>query len=319
MRSEVAPPLNPSYVRYFSKFFFGNLLASKREREKDPIVKLLLERWTCPITKEPVRPCRAVRAPDDHIYDEAAARKWVEQKGGQWSSPITREVAPCPNFACLRKPNPLDKGVFEIVDKRHVNWMRRLFGPNGCLKELDGEVSHAMQEAIATHMTVTEIELDRLSDEMVHELFTHGDEASYFPQLEYLSITESKVNNRGCATLGRACSNGTMPNLSKRRLADNQLGIGNTGMIKFFEALASGVLPKLKKLFLYNNQIGDAGMIKFSDACVGGALAQCETLNLCDNKIGDKGLEALAGALGKGRWRSAGSSGWVSIRSAILA
>ena len=35
-----------------------------------------------------------------------------------------------------------------------------------------------------------------------------------------------------------------------------------------------------QKLFLFENQIGDAGMIKFSEACAGGAMAQLQARSL---------------------------------------
>ena len=38
------------------------------------------------------------------------------------------------------------------------------------------------------------------------------------------------------------------------------------GMVAFAEAVGSGALPNLKKLFLFRNQIGDTGMLAFARA-----------------------------------------------------
>ena len=60
----------------------------------------------------------------------------------------------------------------------------------------------------------------------------------------------------------------------------------------------------MQALALNNNQIGDTGMIKFSEALATGAMANCQELYLNDNQIGDKGLEALSGALATGAMAS---------------
>ena len=56
----------------------------------------------------------------------------------------------------------------------------------------------------------------------------------------------------------------------------------------------------MQALALNNNQIGDTGMIKFSEALATGALANVTTLNLAANQITDKGTEAFSAALATG-------------------
>ena len=65
-------------------------------------------------------------------------------------------------------------------------------------------------------------------------------------------------------------------------------------------AVASGALPALKELHLFNNEMGDAGITAFADAVSKGALAQLTLLDLWGNQIGNPGITALADALGKG-------------------
>ena len=60
----------------------------------------------------------------------------------------------------------------------------------------------------------------------------------------------------------------------------------------------------LQKLWLYDNQIGDAGVTALALACAGGAMAQLETLDLSRNQIGDAGVTALASACAGGAMAS---------------
>ena len=66
------------------------------------------------------------------------------------------------------------------------------------------------------------------------------------------------------------------------------------------KVIATGVLKKLEKLDLYNNQIGDAGVMALAEAAGKGTLPQLEELRLNSNQIGDAGVMALAEAAGKG-------------------
>ena len=59
-------------------------------------------------------------------------------------------------------------------------------------------------------------------------------------------------------------------------------------------------MPRLTRLGLNSNQIGDNGMQALASAFAGGAFRKLERLDLDRNKIGDAGLAALAEALEKG-------------------
>ncbi|EOD40575.1 hypothetical protein EMIHUDRAFT_222693 [Emiliania huxleyi CCMP1516] len=78
------------------------------------------------------------------------------------------------------------------------------------------------------------------------------------------------------------------------------LGWGDAEVAQLAEVLASGAAPRLEKLWLNYNQIGDEGC-KALAAALGkeGAVPRLETLSLVGNKIGDEGCKALAAAIGK--------------------
>merc|ERR1719238_2427139 len=81
----------------------------------------------------------------------------------------------------------------------------------------------------------------------------------------------------------------------------NDLGWGDAEAAQLAEVLASGAAPRLEKLRLYGNKIGDEGC-KALAAALGkeGAAPRLETLYLGVNKIGDEGCMALAAALKEG-------------------
>ncbi|EOD06775.1 hypothetical protein EMIHUDRAFT_106703 [Emiliania huxleyi CCMP1516] len=78
------------------------------------------------------------------------------------------------------------------------------------------------------------------------------------------------------------------------------LGWGDAEAAQLAEVLASGAAPRLERLELQRNKIGDEGC-KALAAALGkeGAAPRLETLSLGENKIGDEGCKALAAALGK--------------------
>ncbi|EOD26944.1 hypothetical protein EMIHUDRAFT_114838 [Emiliania huxleyi CCMP1516] len=78
------------------------------------------------------------------------------------------------------------------------------------------------------------------------------------------------------------------------------LGWGDAEAAQLAEVLASGAAPRLEKLWLQGNKIGDEGC-KALAAALGkeGAAPRLERLYLNDNEIGDEGCKALAAALGK--------------------
>lgn len=56
---------------------------------------------------------------------------------------------------------------------------------------------------------------------------------------------------------------------------------------------------RAQKLWLWQNQIGDAGVTALAQAAAGGALAQLTDLYLMDNKISDDGFATLFPLLNK--------------------
>ncbi|EOD29108.1 hypothetical protein EMIHUDRAFT_365906 [Emiliania huxleyi CCMP1516] len=80
----------------------------------------------------------------------------------------------------------------------------------------------------------------------------------------------------------------------------DSLGWGDAEAVQLAEVLASGAAPRLEKLNLCKNEIGDEGCQALA-AALGkeGAAPRLKTLKLESNEIGDEGCEALAAALGK--------------------
>ena len=86
----------------------------------------------------------------------------------------------------------------------------------------------------------------------------------------------------------------------------NRLCFGDEGAAAIAATGAAGGMPRLKKLSLYNNDIGAAGGAQaLASAFAGGAFRELECLCIgtegeTDNDIGDAGLIALAAAFAKG-------------------
>uniref|UniRef100_A0A0D3JGR7 Uncharacterized protein n=2 Tax=Emiliania huxleyi TaxID=2903 RepID=A0A0D3JGR7_EMIH1 len=76
-----------------------------------------------------------------------------------------------------------------------------------------------------------------------------------------------------------------------------RLGWGDAEAAQLAEVLASGAAPRLERLGLSFNKIGDEGWTALA-AALGkeGAAPRLETLYLVANKIGDEGCKALAAA-----------------------
>ncbi|EOD15523.1 hypothetical protein EMIHUDRAFT_245788 [Emiliania huxleyi CCMP1516] len=116
----------------------------------------------------------------------------------------------------------------------------------------------------------------------------------------------TKLNYRGlgwggaeAAQLAEVLASGAAPRLEKLDLYDNK--IGDEGCKALAAALGKeGAAPRLETLYLIGNQIGDEGC-KALAAALGKerAAPRLEKLELCGNKIGDEGCKALAAALGK--------------------
>ena len=79
----------------------------------------------------------------------------------------------------------------------------------------------------------------------------------------------------------------------------NFLGWGDAEVTQLAEVLASGAAPRLEKLILHGNKIGDEGCKALAAALKEGAAPRLKELELQCNNIGDEGCKALAAALGK--------------------
>ena len=108
-------------------------------------------------------------------------------------------------------------------------------------------------------------------------------------RLEVLSLACNALGSDGAALVADALSN-TTP-LQQLDLASNS--IGELGAASVARALARGAAPRLARLSLKNNDIGDDGAAALA-ASSHGAL---EWLNLGDNQVADEGTAALADAL----------------------
>ena len=64
-------------------------------------------------------------------------------------------------------------------------------------------------------------------------------------------------------------------------------------MQAFASAVASGSLPQLRDLRLYENQIGDGGMQAFASAVASGSLPSLKTLLIGNNKFTDAAKEHM--------------------------
>ena len=116
--------------------------------------------------------------------------------------------------------------------------------------------------------------------------------------LQLLGIGEVRLSDEACAGLFSILAGGAMPKLEKLCLDGNK--IGNEGTKSLSTALTSGAMVQLKSIRLCSNQIGDEGMKAFSTALASGAMAQLETLYLGQNQIGDESMKAFTTALASG-------------------
>ena len=86
-----------------------------------------------------------------------------------------------------------------------------------------------------------------------------------------------------------------VPALKSLYLFDND--VASEGVRRLVEGLGSGALPAVTRLALGSMQMGDAGAAALAAALGRGALLRLKYLNLSGSGIGDAGLVALAPAL----------------------
>lgn len=115
---------------------------------------------------------------------------------------------------------------------------------------------------------------------------------------EDFDLYDKGLSHKDVETLFSAIAIGALASCRRLYLEQNQ--IGDAGIEALAKAAACGALPKLVDLRLYGNQIGDIGMEALAQAAATGAMANCQTLDLQLNQIGDSGVEAFAKAVADG-------------------
>ncbi|EOD26951.1 hypothetical protein EMIHUDRAFT_114844 [Emiliania huxleyi CCMP1516] len=123
--------------------------------------------------------------------------------------------------------------------------------------------------------------------------------SAFAAELESKSFTNGKDDKPLVKQLYEAAFEEQFGKATKLSYAN--LGWGDAEAAQLAEVLASGAAPRLEKLYLYDNQIGDEGC-KALAAALGkeGAAPRLEELTLGENKLGDEGCKALAAALKEG-------------------
>ena len=125
----------------------------------------------------------------------------------------------------------------------------------------------------------------------------HGDRCAH---LESVEMSYAAAKDR-CERVGRqlddvmAAPPFNMPRKKTERQSMSSArfalrGLDDSSMKQLALFLASGSLPRLQVLLLYDNQIGDGGMQAFASAVASGSLPQLRELRLYRNKIGDSGM-----------------------------
>ena len=93
-----------------------------------------------------------------------------------------------------------------------------------------------------------------------------------------------------------------MPKLARIVLGKN--GIGDSGVAALAAAIsAAGDSLEIRDLDLDRNVFGDAGMTALAAACASPGMKCLQKMSLAANGIGDAGLVSLAGAISAGALR----------------
>ena len=112
------------------------------------------------------------------------------------------------------------------------------------------------------------------------------------PRLALLTMPENgEVGDEGAAALARSL--GALTVLAELRLTKARLG--DAAAAAFATSIAHGHCGALRKLWLYDNCIGDAGATSLAAAVQGGGVPRL-MLHLANNRIGDAGAESFAAA-----------------------
>jgi len=116
------------------------------------------------------------------------------------------------------------------------------------------------------------------------------------PSLTALVLDNVQIGEQGAATLATGLTKRALPALEVISLDCNQ--VVDAGIAALAPALRQ--LPKLRHLFLSDNQIGDRGLALLLSEPMQGVLSSLRGLYLRDNQITDSGCAALASSLRSG-------------------
>ena len=116
------------------------------------------------------------------------------------------------------------------------------------------------------------------------------------PALVGLDLIDSQIGDAGLVALAPVVRQ--LPNLDYLSL-DNNL-IGDRGLASLLAEPVEGALPSLRSLYLFDNQITDSGCAKLASALRGGALPNLDECNLTGNP-GEAAQEAVHAVLNSRR------------------
>jgi hypothetical protein len=117
-------------------------------------------------------------------------------------------------------------------------------------------------------------------------------EASHVASLDWSSL---RLDESQAESLFKAFGRDTLPRLARLHLNDNM--IGERGGRAMCTALNAGAMMKLEELQLSNNRLGNGGIRALATSVARGALTQLKQIFLNSNQIGDDGIVALAEAV----------------------
>ena len=105
------------------------------------LIKKLLQVFECPISLDHVQPKNAVIGPDRNLYSKKAAK--ILTSDGSWRSPLTREVFPCQQNACLKEvPQPM-RDTYDALSNEYPAIVKEMFA-----EDSDFVIENGVFEAI---------------------------------------------------------------------------------------------------------------------------------------------------------------------------
>ena len=144
-------------------------------------------------------------------------------------------------------------------------------------------------------LVVIEVAGDGNSDEGV-ALFSAGLRLGSLPSLTRLGFSSAQLGPRGASALAAALTERAVPALKMLRFG--QSSIGDAGLVALSVPLRR--LPRLQRLWLFENGFGDEGLAALLAEPLAGVLGSLEQLDIHNNLVSTVGCAALAAALIRG-------------------